>query len=58
MKFILLYLIAIVNSLNVTNVTNTTCIYNNITYTENQSSWIIEEDAECYCINSTWTYCD
>ena len=55
MKFILLYLIAIVNSLNVTN---TTCLYNNITYTENQSSWIIEEDAECYCINSTWTYCD
>ena len=55
MKIILLYLIAIVNSLNVTN---TTCIYNNITYTENQSSWIIEEDAECYCINSTWTYCD
>jgi hypothetical protein len=50
-------IVSFVDCLNNTS-SNITCIYNNQTFTENQYTWIVDQDAQCYCKNGTWVDCD
>jgi hypothetical protein len=46
----------ITNSKNITCFND--CFYNNTKFYQGQYTWIVEEDAQCYCNNGTWIDCD
>jgi hypothetical protein len=57
MKLIILFIYSlIINSKNITCFND--CFYNNTQFYQGQYTWVVEEDAQCYCNNGTWTECD